>query len=229
MSQRRDVQIIPPARLPDAHNRTHYAPPAPPSLNLGGAIDTTLTRWEAVRHTRAIQAIATRTRAQSDLYVAQTQAIGSYIERERALQQVRELPELLAADCERRRLERREDFRNRQHAHELAEVNRRAEIVRAEEALFVAEQNFASRRAFDDISNNIARKRMTCDLLDAELSLAERYEVLRVHRREEPAPRARASGLSQETEDALLNAREQLLAHGLDTSHIDALLDKRRR
>lgn len=230
MSQRRDVQIIPPARLPDAHSTHGYAPPALPSSALGGLVEATLTRWEAVRHTRALQAITARTHAQSDLFRAQTHALGSYIERERALQEVRELPDILAADCERRRLERREDYRRREHAHELAEMNRRAEMVRAEEALYQSEQNFAARHACNDISHDIVRKRMLSDLLDAELNLAERRTVLRLDREERAAPHARpAPGLSEEAEAALLHAREQLLAHGLDTSHIDALLDAHRR
>src|ERR1700733_6255210 len=71
---------------------------SPPRVNPGGIIESTLTRWEANRHTRTIGAIATRTRAETDLFEAQTQALNSYVKWQQAVYRVQELPEILSND-----------------------------------------------------------------------------------------------------------------------------------
>ena len=110
-------EIIPPSRggLPAARNEDRGVTVTPPRLNPGGIIESTLTRWDANRHSRTIGAVAARTRAETDLFDAQTQALASYGKRQEAAFRLRELPEILANDLARRRVDRAEELRKVQH------------------------------------------------------------------------------------------------------------------
>ena len=71
-------------------------------------------------------------------------------------------------------------------------------------------------------------------MLDLELSAAERRAILRQHLAEldqsEPTDEGASAELQSDAalDDVLYEARAQRLANGLDTSRIDALLQRRR-
>ena len=149
MSDKRQVQIIPPPRLPtEAHRMSDLPAICPPRVNPGGIIDSTLTRWEANRHARTINAVSTRVRAETELFDAQTQALASYIKRQRAFQELQELPEILANDRECRHADRAERLRQHQHASEMAELKRATEIAYGQAALLDARQALKAQRDF---------------------------------------------------------------------------------
>ena len=117
-------------------------------VNPGGIINSTITRWEANRHARTINALSNRVRAETELFDAQTQALGSYIKRQRAFQELQELPEILANDRECRRAERAERLRQYQHASEMTELKRATEVAYGQTALLDARQALKAQRDF---------------------------------------------------------------------------------
>ena len=235
MSDKRQVQIIPPPRLPTEARRTSDLPAIrPPRINPGGIIDSTLTRWEANRHARTLNALSHRTHAETALFDAQTQAIASYIRRQRAFQELQELPEILATDRARRQAERAEELRDVYSRHEIAETRRLTELAYVERELLDAQQALKAQRDHGYGSYELEWKKRSCEILDVELSAAERRAILRQHLAELDESEPRAEGASAEPpsdaalDDALYETRAQLLANGLDTSRIDALLQHRR-
>ena len=219
MSSRKEVQIIPPARLPaDAHRPNGHGFVPPPRVNPGGIINSTLTRWEANRHTQTINAVANRVRAETELFGAQKQAVAAYIERERALQELRELPEILANDRGCRRAERAERLRQHQHASEMVELKRAAEIAYGQTALLDAKQALKAQRDFGLANYEIAWRKKQCEMLDVELDAAERRELLDEVRRTKPRKTEALPSNADDLDDALYEARAQLHANGLDTN-----------
>src|SRR5271170_3771144 len=136
-----EYEILPPSRgAVPARRENNAVVVSPPRVNPGGMIESTLTRWEANRHARTIGAIAERTRAETDLFNAQTQAVESYVKRQQAGYRLLELPEILSNDRARRRIERTEELRQVQHRYEVAEMHRQTEIARVEAVLVDAQQ-----------------------------------------------------------------------------------------
>ena len=92
-----------------------------------------------------------------------------------------------------------------------------------------AQQQLKAQRDHGYTTYELAWKKKYCDLLDVELSTAERRAILRQHMAELEEP---AGGLIDQTDDAIDDAlyekRAQLNASGLDTSKIDAELDRRK-
>jgi hypothetical protein len=106
-------EILPPSRAGALARRDdHSVVVSPPRVNPGGLLASTLARWEADRHARTIGAVAARTRAEADLFEAQTQAMNSYVKRQQVAYRLQELPEILSTDRARRRSERAEELRS---------------------------------------------------------------------------------------------------------------------
>ncbi len=231
------MEIIPPSRLPARRADTMAVPTAPPRMNPGGLVSSTLVRWEANRHSRAITAIAERTRAEASLFDAQTQALESYAKRQRAGARVQELPEIIANDRAIRRAERVEDLRQVRHQHELAEARRQSELAHADRVLLDARQALQAQREHGSDTYALEWKKRKCEILDVELSMAERKAILREHLGEieesSDAGGLRPDASDDEVDEALLEARSQLRASGLETGKIDDVLarrgEKRRR
>jgi hypothetical protein len=225
------VEIIPPSRAPMRRSDAALVPAAPPRVNPGGLVSSTLTRWEANRHSRAISAIAERTRAEAGLFDAQTQALESYVKRQRAGARVQELPEIIANDRAIRRSERAEELRQVQHRYELAETRRQADLANADRVLVDARQALQAQREHGYDSYALEWKKRQCEILDVELSMAERKAILREHLGE--IERSREAGTlgpgvgDAEINEALHEARAQLRASGLDTRKIDEVLASR--
>ena len=154
MSDSKEMQIIPPARLPaDAHRPNGYGLVSVSRVNPGGIINSTITRWEANRHARTINALSNRVRAETELFDAQTQALGSYIKRQRAFQELQELPEILANDRECRRAERAERLRQYQGRKKI-----KGEKVEIEKEAWACKMQRLLRRACH--AANRARERL---------------------------------------------------------------------
>jgi hypothetical protein len=227
------VEIIPPGKALSL-NRASDSPAVstvPPRMNPGGLLSSTLIRWEANRHGRAISAVAERTRAESNLFDAQTQALESYTRRQRAGARVQELPEMIASDRAIRRAARAEEVRQAQHQNNLAELRRQAELAHADRVLLDAQQALRAQREHGYDSYALEWKKRNCEILDVELSMAERKAVLREHmagfENPEDSGRLRRDPSDDEINEALHEARAQLRASGLDTGRIDAMLARR--
>ena len=230
MSSSKEVQIIPPARPPaDAHRPNGYGIVPAPRVNPGGIIDSTLARWEANRHTRTIDAVSNRVRAETELFDAQTKALASYIKRQQAFQELQELPEILENDRECRREERAERLRQHQHTSEMAELKRAAEIAYGQTALLDARQALKAQRDFGSVNHEIAWRKKQCEMLDVELDAAERRELLDEVRRTKPRRTAALPSNADDLDDALYEARAQLHANGLDTTRIDTAIELRKQ
>jgi hypothetical protein len=228
-------EIIPPSRREVAVRRENaVAVVSPPRINPGGIVSSALTRWEANRHTRTIGAVAARTRAEADLFDAQAQAVEAYVRRQRAGYRLQELPEILETDRRRRRGERAEELRELQHRHEVAEVHRATELAHVESVLVDAQQALKAQREYGYLNYELAWKKKACELLDVELSAAERRAMLRQHiaeleaSRSAEAPALGPDASDDEIADALYERRAQLNASGLDTSRIDAVIESRK-
>jgi hypothetical protein len=226
------VEIIPPARsrLP-AHHTEQAGVPAP-RVAPGGVVSSTLMRWEANRHARTFGAVAARTRAEGDLFDAQSQAMESYIKRQRVAARVQELPEIIETDRARRGAERAEELRRFRHQHEISELQRITEMAHAERVLVDAQQALKAQRDYGYRSYELEWKTRSCEILDVELSAAERRAILREHMAEldassEPKRTPKGDASDEEIDGALHEARSQLRASGLDTSKIDAVLARR--
>jgi hypothetical protein len=226
-------EILPPASLPARRESSGIAV-APTRVKPGGAVSSTLMRWAAERDARTFTAVAARTRAEGDLFEAQRQAMESFITRQRMIGHVQELPEIIATDRARRRAERAGELRDLSDRHEIAETRRMTERALVERDLVDAQQALTAQRDHGYSSYELEWKKRTCEILDVELSAAERRAILRQHLAEldqsEPngAHRASAAPTDAALDDALYEARAQLLANGLDTSRIDALLQRRK-
>ena len=147
----------------------------------GGPISSTLMGWTAQRHTRTLTAVAARTRAEGDLFDAQSETMESYVKRQRVLTRVQELPEIIGTDRARRRAERAEELREVYHRHEVAEAHRLAEVAHVERELLDAQQALKAQRDYGYSNYELEWKKRNCEILDVELSAAERRAILREH------------------------------------------------
>ena len=222
-------EILPPIRSqPSAEQLSNSAGLAPPRFNSGGIVSSTLTRWEAGRHSRTAGAVTERTRAEAALFDAQSVALESYIKRQRAAFQLQELPEILAAERMRRRMTSIEGLNQLQHEHDLASMRRRTERTHAEVALVDAEQALRAQREFGHAAHELRHKKQICEMLDVELGAAERRAILRQHMVGLGGEPERGGRKPDDLEEALYQARAELNANGLDTSRIDAMLSRLR-
>src|SRR5262245_35858286 len=128
MSSRQE--LIPPSgsRLP-ARREDGMIAVSPSRVDPGGLVSSTFMRWTADRHTRTFTAVAARTRAEADLFDAQSGALESYIKRQRVVGRLQELPEIVATDRALRRAGRAEELRAAQHQHEIVEARRLTEMA----------------------------------------------------------------------------------------------------
>jgi hypothetical protein len=229
-------EILPPSRshhVPAPHENREIAV-SPPRVDPGGVVSSTLMRWTAERHTSTLSAVAARTRAEADLFDAQSGAMESYIKRQRIVGRLQELPEIIATDRARRRAERAEELREVYHRHEIAETRRLTEVAYVDRELLDAQQALKAQRDHGYGSYELEWKKRSCEMLDVELSAAERRAILRQHLAEidqsdvNGCERVRAAAGDDALDDALYEARAQLLANGLDVSRIDALIERRR-
>jgi hypothetical protein len=222
----REVEIIPPSRTSLSDRGERHLAQTPQEYHPSGVLSSRLATWEANRRTRVIEARAAATRSQAKLFDAQTQAVESYIKRNEALNRLAELPEILANDRIKRRMERAEELRELRHRHELAEEYRLSEVARAQSTRVAVEQELQARRDYGYLTHSIEWKRKQCEMLDVELSAAERRAILRQHIGELDEGRKAADPPADAATEQLYRVREQMLADGIDTRHLDAALER---
>lgn len=223
---KKEIEVIPPQRSSLTRSEQTQMVNLP-QVNPGGAISSTLIRWQADRHARTYSALSASTRAEANFLEAQGQAVDAYIQRGRAVQRLQELPETLATDRIRRRSERAEELRELFHQQKLAEMRRDTDRTHAEIVLVDAQQALRAQREHGYSTHELAWKKRTVEMLDVELNAAERRAILQQH----VAGLEQSNGIGKDDviDDALYEKRAQLNASGLDTSRIDAVIERRQR
>jgi hypothetical protein len=222
---RNNVEILPPSV-----GTVPVRPPArhawPEDLFDGGVLSPVLTRWRENRRARTLNAMTTTMVAAKAFFEARAEAIDACFKSREAEYRLWELPSIAAADAARREEERTEVIRDLRGRHVLEEIRHMTARAEAEAGLLTAAHAFAARR---DLGAEIAWGKQAGELLDVEMALAERRAVMRQHLLElEQSERGRSEARgSDPIEDALYEARGLLRAHGLDTTGIDAVLERR--
>lgn len=216
------VEIIPPDRSLAKRSLNGIATVARARTNPGGLVSSTLTRWEANGQTRAISAVAERTRAEADLFEAQTQALESYVKRQAAAARVEELPEIIAAERAGRRAARAEELRQMQNKYNVAQLRRQTELARAEAILEDARQALNAQREHGVHYHGLGWKQK---IGERELYVEEQQVILSEHRK-------RVAGkdfneLQHASNEELLQRRAEMNADGHDTRAIDDELARR--
>jgi hypothetical protein len=227
-------EILPPLRnLPAKTNEVPLQRVVLERVRPGGIIGSNLMRWDADRHAQTFAAVTSRTKAEAELFDAQKLLVEAYVRRQRAVAHLEELPEIIASERAKRRAERAEELRQAQHRHELGEVQRLTELAHAEAGLVDAQQALRAQREHGYVAFEIAWEKKNCEMLDIELSAAERRAILREHVAQRRASQERDVLFDPDVaddvvDDALYEKRAQLQAEGLDTSRIDALIERRK-
>src|SRR6266516_7046134 len=223
-------EIIPPSRAQVPARREAGIAVVSSRVNPGGVISSAFMRWTAERHARTLTAVAARTRAEGDLFEAQSEAMESYIKRQRTVARVQELAEIIETDRANRRAERAEERREQHHLNAIAETRRLPALAQVERELVDAEQAVKAQRDHGYGVYELEWKKRSWEILNVDLGVAEKRAMLREHYAQfDESKRGNVNGSSlgddAAIEDALYAARAELLANGLDTSRIDALLD----
>lgn len=205
----------------------------PPRSNPGGMIDGYFTRVGAEHQAKTFGAITARTGAEAELFEAQKGLIESYGRRQRALAELHELPEILAAERATRRADRAETLRQAQHRYEVAELKRMTELAQVDAALVDARQALQAQRQFGSTTYELAWRKKYCELLDVQLGAAERLAILRQHdsslaKALKGTPALPPKVSDEAIDEALFTQQSELAASGLDTSNIDSLIERRK-
>jgi hypothetical protein len=195
--------------------------------NADGLFSSMRTRARAARRARTLEALTATMEKAKDYFDARSAAIESCI---RAQESEYRLTQTRFAAAERADLERQsrgEELSAIQHRREMAAIRGGAERVEAEAALQAAQHALTAERG---LGRDLAWDRRNVEVMDLAMAIAEREAVMRQHV-SGPAQSDTASsgaGGADLLEEALYEARGQLRAHGLDTSRIDAVLERRR-
>ena len=75
----------------------------------------------------------------------------------------------------------------------------------------------------------IAWRKKQCEMLNVDLDAAERRALLDEVRRTKTRRTAALPSNADDLDDALYEARAELLANGLDTSRIDEVIERRKQ
>jgi hypothetical protein len=236
----KEVEIIPPARQSNLPTHKRENSPSgvsyhePLGVRPGGLVSSTLTRWEANRHTRVYSALSDRTRAETELVNANTALGTSLMKNAHVRHELEELPETLATDRSKRQLKRANELSEAYHQVEIAEARRRLErmeaarnivlarTVLAEErqryiaariGLLNAEQRLEAQKKFGPRYHELEWQEK---IAERELGVEERLAVLNEHRKR-IGSRPEAVSVND-----LYEQRAQMNADGADTSAVDA-------
>jgi hypothetical protein len=197
--------------------------------HLDGPWSSIFTRARANRQARTLRALTETMEAAKAYYEARQEAVESCIKAEREEYRLLTVPYTAAQDAEHQWGEREIDLVELERRHDLAALTRDRERADAQAAVSAARLSLDAQR---QRGSELAWKKLGVDLLDIELAIAERRAILRQHFAElDRAMRGTNAGsMDAETMDnALYQARAQLNAHGLDTSAIDTILERRNK
>jgi hypothetical protein len=227
-------EILPPVRtVPAKPDRVATEQMMIERVRPGGPIRSHLMRWSADRDVPTLKAVAARIKAEAEVFEAQALVAEKFVLRQRKVAEVEELPETIASDRARRRAENAEALRQAEHKYEVGELTRLTEIAHAQAALVDARQALRAQVEHGYMTYELAFEKKYNELLDIELDAEERRAILREHK-EQRASRSRSgSFLGHDVsddliDDALHEKRIQLEHEGLDTSRLDAVIERRR-
>lgn len=202
---------------------------APPRPGEDGPLSSIFVRARANRQARTLRALTETMQAAKAYYDARRQAVESCLKAEREEYRLRTVPYAAAQEEEQQFEEGEIKLLELERRHNLASLNRDRERAEGESSVSSARQSLDAQRHH---GGELAWKRRQVDLLDIELAIAERRAILRQHFDElDRAMRGINSGAGDSAvlENALYEARAQLNAQGLDTSALDAALERRNR
>ncbi len=228
---RRDIEIITPdgRSVADWQDQGQPAHPAMRRRDLDGPWSSIFTRTRASRQARTLRALTETMEAAKAYYDARQRAVESCVKAQREEYRLKLVPYTAAQEAEHQWGEREIDLVDIERRHDLAALTWDRERAEAQSAVTAAHQSLDAQRR---MGGELAWKRLGVDLLDIELAIAERRAILRQHFAElDRAMReANAGSADADTMDnALYQARAQLNAHGLDTSAIDTILERRNK
>jgi hypothetical protein len=223
-----DIEIIPPSRRAVVTRMERPLPAPPREFHPTGIVSSRLAAWEENRRERVLTARASAVRAEAGLYDAQSQAINSFVKRTEALSRLAELPEILAHERSKRHTARTEELRELRHHHELSEEHRLTEIARVQTVRVAADQELQAQRDHGYVSASLKWKKAHSDVLEVELTMAERRAMLREHIGELEGGKQSAPLSDDDIDDELYQVRDHMRADGMDTGHVDAALARRK-
>lgn len=205
-----------------------------PSMPHQGPIQAMFTRACASRSAQTMEALVPMAQAQTELTTAHTALIKSQHKNYEVQCRYNEAAEKEGRELAVRRAKHAEEMRQLQHRQQANELIREKEItqlqtdlVHARVALADADQQLRAQLEHGYLRYELAHKRQALEILDVELSQADRRAIFREFegRRGGGAPLE----LDEEVEDALYSRRDELRGRGLDTTRIDAILRDRKR
>jgi hypothetical protein len=228
---RRDIEIITPdgRSVADWQGPEQPARPAMRRRDLDGPWSSIFTRARATRQARTLRALTETMEAAKAYYDARQRAVESCVKAQREEYRLQLVPYTAAQEAEHQWGEGEIDLVEIERRYDLAALTRDRDRAEAQSAVTAAHQSLDAQRR---MGGELAWKKLGVDLLDIELAIAERRAILRQHFAElDRAMRGTNAGsLDAETMDsALYQARAQLNAHGLDTSAIDTILERRNK
>jgi hypothetical protein len=243
----KDIEIIPPSRAVRAPRPATPVPvvdkrfTAPRRQNPGGLITSHPIRWHANVQARSYEALARRSAAERALVDADTELGHSLIKNARMRHEYAELPQTLIVDRHRREVKRTEEMRDLHHQVELAEARRKMELAEVEtqvtrthsDLTHARSQLTVARRTLLNAEQELEGQRQNGTRYHAlgweqrigerELAVEEQRAILTEHRQRVADAQSRPGF----AEDDLLARRAEFNADGLDTSAIDATLQRR--
>jgi hypothetical protein len=226
---RRYMEIIPPRGEALTEWQGQPAWSAPPRPGQDGPLSSIFVRARANRQARTLRALTETMQAAKAYCDARQLAVQSCRKAQREEYRLRTVPHVAAQEEEQQLEEGEIKLLELERRHYLASLSGDRERAEAESTVSAARHALDVQRQKGD---ELAWKRRQVDLLDIELAIAERRAILRQHFDElDRAMRGMNSGTAVSTalENALYEARAQLNAHGLDTSALDAALERRNR
>jgi hypothetical protein len=210
-------------KLP-AKRPSHAVTVSPPQISTGGPLQSMATRWQAERDARTTDSLTRKAQSLASYIDSRTQLVEKQTAHVRSLAHHQELPEILGHELAVRRVERVETYRHVQHGHEMNEIHRETDRTLANVVLTDARQQLDAQRQHGSKTYNLKWKKQDYETLDLEMSAEEKRAVLREQREEKHEEEP-----DEDVEAALYAQRDRLNAHGLDTSKVDAAIEKRKR
>lgn len=192
-----------------------------PVMHRGGPVESFLTRWDAKRSAKTMDALTVRSEAASRLTIAEAGRINSEMVRRETLMRLAEQPEILAHGLTVRREERTESLKVLRHTHEVHAMSRETERVQAEVVLTDAQQQLKAQQEHGYLNYSLQWKKRQHEILGVDMDVEEMRALLRDKKDKPEAP-------NDEITEVLYAYRDQLNAAGLDTTRIDALIKSRK-
>lgn len=232
-------EILPPLKSgelsPLEHNLPAPKPAAIPTVYHGDSWDAFWDRRRWDNQTRAVESLTRLNHAETACTNAQTGLVESNNRLKAALAAAAELPERLHHELQVRRVQRADELRTVAHGHDLNRHRQQREVVVAETektkalaALVDARQQLQAQQDFGYAGYRLAWKQRAYQTFGVELTPEERRALVEEHVPSVAAKKPGQSPRAGEMDDALYEARQELLARGIDPTVIDEIIARRR-